>query len=78
MVNLKQKQKETNIGQTFRSNNKSILKIIYYMLKGDDSYFTSNEAKKVRWCRRGESNPHEREARRILNPLRLPIPPLRL
>ena len=30
------------------------------------------------WCRRSESNRHEREARRILSPLRLPISPLRL
>ena len=29
------------------------------------------------WYRRWDSNPHEILPRRILNPLRLPIPPLR-
>ena len=30
------------------------------------------------WCREGESNPHDRKDRRILSPLRLPVPPSRL
>src|SRR5690606_2083268 len=30
------------------------------------------------WCRRSESNRYEGLPRRILNPLRLPVPPLRL
>ena len=29
------------------------------------------------WCRRRESNPHSREDRGILSPVRLPVPPLR-
>src|ERR1035437_262574 len=29
------------------------------------------------WCREGGSNPHGREGRRILSPLRLPVPPSR-
>jgi hypothetical protein len=30
------------------------------------------------WCRRRGSNPHARKGRRILSPVRLPVPPLRL
>jgi hypothetical protein len=30
------------------------------------------------WCREGGSNPHGRKGRRILSPLRLPVPPSRL
>ncbi len=30
------------------------------------------------WCREGGSNPHDRKGRRILSPLRLPVPPSRL
>ena len=29
------------------------------------------------WCREGGSNPHDRKGRRILSPLRLPVPPSR-
>ena len=29
------------------------------------------------WCREGGSNPHGRKGRRILSPLRLPVPPSR-
>ena len=29
------------------------------------------------WCREGGSNPHDRKDRRILSPLRLPVPPSR-
>ena len=32
---------------------------------------------KMIWCREGGSNPHGREGRRILSPLRLPVPPSR-
>ena len=32
----------------------------------------------VSWCREGGSNPHDRKGRRILSPLRLPVPPSRL
>ena len=31
----------------------------------------------LRWCREGGSNPHDRKGRRILSPLRLPVPPSR-
>ena len=34
-------------------------------------------AGRVEWCREGGSNPHGREGRRILSPLRLPVPPSR-
>ncbi len=30
------------------------------------------------WCREGESNPQGTKYRRILSPLRLPVPPSRL
>ena len=30
------------------------------------------------WCREGELNPHSAKHRRILSPLRLPVPPSRL
>jgi hypothetical protein len=32
---------------------------------------------KNRWCREGESNPQGTKYRRILSPLRLPVPPSR-
>ena len=32
----------------------------------------------LRWCREGESNPQGTKYRRILSPLRLPVPPSRL
>jgi hypothetical protein len=31
----------------------------------------------ILWCREGGSNPHDRKDRRILSPLRLPVPPSR-
>jgi hypothetical protein len=31
----------------------------------------------IGWCREGGSNPHDRKGRRILSPLRLPVPPSR-
>jgi hypothetical protein len=33
---------------------------------------------RMEWCREGGSNPHDRKGRRILSPLRLPVPPSRL
>jgi hypothetical protein len=33
---------------------------------------------RLRWCREGESNPQGTKYRRILSPLRLPVPPSRL
>jgi hypothetical protein len=35
------------------------------------------ELKFQRWCREGESNPQGTKYRRILSPLRLPVPPSR-
>ena len=35
-----------------------------------------SQAQIAKWCRRWDSNPHDR-SRGILNPVRLPIPPLR-
>jgi hypothetical protein len=32
---------------------------------------------RLEWCREGGSNPHDRKGRRILSPLRLPVPPSR-
>src|SRR5215469_4432098 len=38
----------------------------------------SNSAGLKCWCREGESNPQGTKYRRILSPLRLPVPPSRL
>ena len=38
----------------------------------------SLKTKKILWCREGESNPQGTRYRRILSPLRLPVPPSRL
>ncbi len=35
------------------------------------------QEKNFYWCREGGSNPHDRKGRRILSPLRLPVPPSR-
>ncbi len=37
----------------------------------------ANYPKRFCWCREGGSNPHDRKGRRILSPLRLPVPPSR-
>ena len=36
------------------------------------------KTKRILWCREGESNPQGTKYRRILSPLRLPVPPSRL
>jgi hypothetical protein len=38
----------------------------------------TNKNTSISWCREGESNPQGTKYRRILSPLRLPVPPSRL
>ena len=44
---------------------------------GNSTELTRNEQDKD-WCREGELNPQGTKYRRILSPLRLPVPPSRL
>src|SRR6185312_866651 len=41
-------------------------------------FLTSFPSRGLDWCREGESNPQGTKYRRILSPLRLPVPPSRL
>ncbi len=41
-------------------------------------YSEATETARLLWCREGELNPQGAKHRRILSPLRLPVPPSRL
>lgn len=46
--------------------------------RGDVEGASDYQMKEEAWCREGDLNPHSAKHRRILSPLRLPIPPSRL